>query len=72
MKLKHNKKRNTAFLYEVLVRNLTKAVIDQDEEKKSVIVSIVREHFSSSCELIKSTRPFLKTLLMFLFQTINP
>ena len=53
MKLKHNKKRNTAFLYEVLVRNLTKAVIDQDEEKKSIIVSIVREHFSSSCELKK-------------------
>jgi len=53
MKLKHNKKRNTAFLYEVLVRNLTKAVIEQDEKAKDSIISIVKEHFSSDTELKK-------------------
>ena len=35
MKPKHNKKRNTAFLFEALVREITKAVVRgrQEEEK---------------------------------------
>ena len=33
-KIKHNKKRNTAFLYEALVRQLTKATIKKDESEK--------------------------------------
>ena len=33
-KLKHNKKRNTAFLYEMLVRELTKSVVKKNEELK--------------------------------------
>ena len=32
--MKHNKKRNTAFLYESLVKELTKAVVRQEEAKK--------------------------------------
>ena len=32
MKLKHNKKRNTAFLFEALVRELTKSVVRKDSE----------------------------------------
>jgi hypothetical protein len=46
MKLKHNKKRNTAFLYESLVKELTKAVVKKDIERKNVLVSMIREHFS--------------------------
>ena len=30
-KLKHNKKRNTAFLYEALVREATKSILEQDQ-----------------------------------------
>lgn len=44
--MKHNKKRNTAFLYEVLVKELTKSVVDKDDSKKNAIVSILKEHFS--------------------------
>ncbi len=33
-KTKHNKKRNTAFLYEALVREMTKAVVSQDKKRK--------------------------------------
>jgi|TARA_R110000824_G_scaffold125375_1_gene284451 hypothetical protein len=51
MKLKHNKKRNTAFLYEVLVRNLTKAILDQDDPLKKRIINVVREHFKKGSEL---------------------
>lgn len=44
--MKHNKKRNTAFLYEALVQELTKAVVEKNKERKNIIVDILREHFS--------------------------
>ena len=47
-KTKHNKKRNTAFLYEALVREMTKAVVSQDKERKNNIVDILKESFSSN------------------------
>ena len=47
MKVKHNKKRNTAFLYEVLVRELTKAVVEKDTARTKKIKSILKEHFRS-------------------------
>ena len=53
MKLKHNKKRNTAFLYEVLVRNLTKAILEQNSPLKKRIIGVVKEHFKRSSELKK-------------------
>ena len=34
-KMRHNKKRNTAFLFEALVGELTKAVVAKDEPKKT-------------------------------------
>ena len=43
--MKHNKKRNTAFIYETLARELTKAIIDHDRDKKQKIVSILKEYF---------------------------
>ena len=53
MKAKHNKKRNTAFLYEVLTRELTKSIVERDSTKASTIKNIFREHFSSVTELGK-------------------
>lgn len=43
--MKHNKKRNTAFLYESLVKEMTKAIIRSDMDTKDVVASILREHF---------------------------
>ncbi len=43
--MKHNKKRNTAFLYEVLIRELTKAVINKDATRKQKAIGILKEHF---------------------------
>ena len=48
MKLKHNKKRNTAFVYEALVREVAKAVVRKDEKRKNLIVKIIKENFSSN------------------------
>ena len=41
-KLKHNKKRNTAFLYEALIREATKSILEQDQVKKTTILNIVK------------------------------
>ena len=47
-KIKHNKKRNTIFLYEALVRELTKATVEKDQDRREAILSIVKEHFNTN------------------------
>jgi len=47
-KLKHNKKRNTAFLFEALVKELTKASIANDSEKRKAISNMLKKHFKKS------------------------
>tara|TARA_R110002020_G_scaffold94965_2_gene228100 strand:- start:1230 stop:2051 length:822 start_codon:yes stop_codon:yes gene_type:complete len=47
-KLKHNKRRNTAFLFEVLVKELTKATIKEDTERRKNIVVILQEFFKKN------------------------
>ena len=53
MKLRHNKKRNTAFLYETLVKELTKSVVNNDLKRKDTVLSILKEHFSKNSILGK-------------------
>lgn len=53
MKLKHNKKRNTAFLFETLVRELTRAVIRKDVVTKKSVTVILKEHFAAGTLLHK-------------------
>ena len=53
MKTKHNKKRNTAFIFEVLIRELTKTIVKKDDKKKKLIVKLVRENFKGSTSLAK-------------------
>jgi len=50
-RLKHNKKRNTAFLYESLVKELTHAILERDGAKKETIVSIIKENFKGGTAL---------------------
>tara|TARA_R110002110_G_scaffold111258_12_gene277142 strand:+ start:15480 stop:16319 length:840 start_codon:yes stop_codon:yes gene_type:complete len=58
MKLKHNKKRNTAFLYEALVRELTKSVIKKDNTRKEKVLSIIKEYFPSGSSLNEELKVF--------------
>jgi hypothetical protein len=51
MKIKHNKKRNTAFLYEVLSRELTKAIVSHKKQDKEALLSLVREFFKKGSVL---------------------
>lgn len=52
-KYKHNKKRNTAFLYEALIQELTKAVMEKKHARKNSIVLILKESFSTDTQLGK-------------------
>jgi hypothetical protein len=56
VKLKHNKRRNTAFLFEALVREMTKCVVDKDAGRKENISNILKEHFKQGTELAKELR----------------
>ena len=44
--MKHNKKRNTAFLYECLIKEMTKAVVRGELQKKQQIVETLKRYFS--------------------------
>ena len=61
MKLKHNKKRNTAFLYETLTRELTRSILSKDVKSKESLIKIMKEHFGKDSILIKELRLY-KTL----------
>tara|TARA_B100000575_G_C23130508_1_gene655736 strand:- start:1017 stop:1847 length:831 start_codon:yes stop_codon:yes gene_type:complete len=51
MKIKHNKKRNTAFVYEALIKEATEAIVKNDLEKKQKIVKIIKNYFAPFSEL---------------------
>jgi len=51
MKTKHNKKRNTAFLFESLVRELTKAIVSSRHSRARQIKAVIREHFHKGSTL---------------------
>jgi hypothetical protein len=49
--MKHNKKRNTAFIYETLTRELTKAIVEKNLPRKKVIIGILKEHLGKETVL---------------------
>ena len=53
MKAKHNKKRNTAFLFEALVRELTKSIVNSDQTRAQKVKKIIKEHFGHGGVLFK-------------------
>lgn len=53
MKIKHNKKRNTAFIYEALIKEATVSIIKQDHDRKEKVVSIIKKHFVNDTPLFK-------------------
>ena len=53
LKIKHNKKRNTAVIYEILIRELTKAIINKKEDAKEKTVDFLKEHFSKNTLMAK-------------------
>ncbi len=79
MKMKHNKKRNTAFLYECLMKDLTKSIVRNERDKKSRILTIVKKYFHKGSPLkqdldiyrsiIESNKMSKEYAQRFLFET---
>ncbi len=51
--MKHNKKRNTAFLYECLIKELTKAIVREDKKRQVITKKILKEFFCKRSVLKK-------------------
>ena len=62
MKMKHNKKRNTAFIFEVLIRELTKSIVEKNDKKKKIIISLIKENFKNKTLLARDLELY-KSLL---------
>ncbi len=62
MKYKHNKKRNTAFLFEALIKEMAKSVVDNDENRQSKIAGIIKRHFQKRGILYKDLQTY-KTII---------
>ena len=60
---KHNKKRNTAFLFETLMREGTKASLDKDLNKLNAVKDVILEFFHPS-KLLGYELSLYKSLLM--------
>lgn len=62
MKFKHNKKRNTAFLFEALIKEMAKSVVSDDTERQNKIARIIKRHFQKRGILYKDLQTY-KTLM---------
>tara|TARA_R100000805_G_C3610049_1_gene110601 strand:+ start:376 stop:1191 length:816 start_codon:yes stop_codon:yes gene_type:complete len=78
--MKHNKKRNTAILFEILTQQYTKAVVENDAQKKAAVVKALRQNFATDkvlgqeLELYKAlyeTRGLTKELSERLLQEVT-
>tara|TARA_R100000152_G_C6751539_1_gene175198 strand:+ start:68 stop:895 length:828 start_codon:yes stop_codon:yes gene_type:complete len=58
MKIKHNKKRNTAFVFEALIREATVAIIKESHETKEKVVAIIKKHFVPGSVLYKDLQNY--------------
>ena len=53
MKTRHNKKRNTAFIFEALVREMAKAMVQKNTNRKNQVKDVIQEHFRKGSSLDK-------------------
>lgn len=58
MSRSHNKKRNTALLYEFLVRTISSALVEGDKKKSSTALRILRRYYKPGTQLYKEFRLF--------------
>jgi hypothetical protein len=58
MKIRHNKKRNTAFVFEALVREVTVAIIKENHEVKDKTVALIKKHYAPGTLLYKDLQNY--------------
>ena len=59
---KHNKKRNTGFIYEALVREVVKQSIANNKEKRNLAISLLKEFFNKNTLLYKDLQLYKSIL----------
>jgi hypothetical protein len=62
IKTKHNKKRNTSFLYEVLVRQMTKFTLEEIPQKKEKVLGLLKKYFSNGTPMAEELKLY-RTIL---------
>ena len=60
--MKHNKKRNTAFLYESLIKELTVAIVRKNNDRKNVILGMIKENFTKG-SILRDELEIYKSIL---------
>ena len=58
MKYKHNKRINTGLLYEMLLMTLAESIIETDETKRDLALSVIKRFFSSQAPLYEELNVF--------------
>jgi hypothetical protein len=58
IRFKHNKKRNTVFLFEVLIKELSKCILEKREKDKNNALLLIKEFFSKNSALHKEVRVY--------------
>jgi hypothetical protein len=53
MRIKHNKKRNTAFVYEALIKEATVAILKKENVKRDKAIELIKIHFKPGSNLRK-------------------
>jgi len=48
---RHNKKRNTAFLFEALIKEMAKSVLEKDAKKQAMVAQIIKNHYAKETAL---------------------
>ena len=56
VKFRHNKKRNSAFLYEILIHELTRAVLAKNDNLKNKITNLIKESFSRNSMMYRELK----------------
>lgn len=55
---RHNKKRNTAFLFEVLVKEMAKCVLSKDAHRQTKVAQIIKVHYSKGTSLYEELKAY--------------
>ncbi len=58
MSRSHNKKRNVGIIYEQLLTTVSRALVEENQDRANKALSIIRNHFSPGTELYKEFRLF--------------
>ena len=67
MRLKHNKKRNTAFLFETLTREYIKAVVKKNTARQTLVKRIIKENFAKGSVLNQELKIYREVLVFGTF-----